>query len=83
MATRREFLFAAGLAAAGDRPRLTDTKGETVVVTYGDTTLLEYRYTPARPKPYIHPLCLASGQPGREQELSSGCHGPSSSEWFR
>jgi hypothetical protein len=63
MPTRREFLFAAGLAASGDRVRLTDTKGEKVAVTYGGTTLLEYRYTTARPKPYIHPLCLAGGQP--------------------
>ena len=63
MATRREFLFAAGLAAAGDRPRLTDTKGEKIAVTHGGTTLLEYRYTAERPKPYVHPLCLANGQP--------------------
>jgi hypothetical protein len=63
MPTRREFLFAAGLAASGDRLRLADTKGEKVAVTYGGTTLLEYRYTTARPKPYIHPLCLAGGQP--------------------
>ncbi len=63
MATRREFLFAAGLAATGDRPRLTDIKGEKIVVTCGGVTLLEYRYTTARPKPYVHPLCLPGGQP--------------------
>jgi hypothetical protein len=60
---RREFLFAAGVAAAGGRLRLADTKGEKVAVTYGGTTLLEYRYTSARPKPYIHPLCLPDGRP--------------------
>jgi len=63
MPTRRELLFAAGLAASGDRLRLTDTKGEKVAVTYGGTTLLEFRYSAARPKTYIHPLCLAGGQP--------------------
>ena len=42
--------------------RLTDTKGEKVAVSYGGRTLLEYRYTTARPKPYIHPLYL-SGRP--------------------
>lgn len=60
---RREFLFAAGLAVAGDRLRLADTKGEKVAVAHGGTTLLEYRYTSARPKPYIHPLCLPDGRP--------------------
>lgn len=63
MPTRRAFLCAAGLAAAGGRLRLVDTKGEMVAVTYGGTTLLEYRYSAACPKSYIHPLCLADGRP--------------------
>lgn len=63
MPTRREFLCAAGFAAAGGRLRLLDTKGEKVAVTCGGTTILEYRYSTARPKSYIHPLCLADGRP--------------------
>lgn len=63
MPTRREFLYAAGAAAAGGRLRVVDTKGEKVAVTHGGTTLLEYRYSAARPKSYIHPLCLPDGTP--------------------
>lgn len=63
MPSRREFLCAAGFAATSNRLDLTDTKGEKVAVTYGTTTLLEYRYSASRPKPYIHPLCLDDGRP--------------------
>ena len=48
---------------AADGVRVADTKGEKVAVNYGGTTLLEYRYGAERPKSYIHPLCLANGQP--------------------
>jgi len=62
MPSRREFLCAAGMAAAPGRLRVVDTNGEKVAVQYGGATLLEYRYTAARPKTYIHPLCLADGR---------------------
>src|SRR5215831_6405639 len=63
MTTRREFLAAAAWAAAGAQVRVADTKGEKVAVTCGGATLLEYRYSQDRPKPYIHPLCLPDGKP--------------------
>lgn len=63
MPTRREVLCAAGFAFAGRGLRVTDTKGEKVTVTHDGTTLLEYRYGAAKPKPYIHPLCLSDGRP--------------------
>ena len=63
MLSRREFLCAAGFAATQDRLRLTDTPGEKVAVTAGGATLCEYRYSAARPKPYIHPLCVPGGRP--------------------
>ena len=65
MTTRRSFLFAAGAALAADRPglTLTDTPGQKVNVSYQGATLLEYCYSPARPKTYIHPLCLPGGEP--------------------
>lgn len=65
MSTRRAFLFAAGVAAAAERPRLTltDTAGEKVTVLYNGALLLEHRYAAARPKTYIHPLCLPGGEP--------------------
>lgn len=62
MPTRREFLAGAALLAA-PRVRLADTKGEKVTVTFQGATLCEYRYDAARPKPYVHPLCLADGRP--------------------
>ncbi len=61
--SRREFFFAAGAAIAAEGVRVVDTNGEKVAVSYGGTTLLEYRYSAERPKSYIHPLCLANGQP--------------------
>jgi hypothetical protein len=66
MPTRRLFLATAAAAAAAapaPRLRLTDTKGEKVAVTCDGKTLLECRYSAARPKPYVHPLCLADGTP--------------------
>lgn len=63
MPTRRELLCAVAFAAPGPRLRLTDTKGENVAVHYDGATLLEYRYSADRPKSYIHPLCIPSGQP--------------------
>lgn len=63
MPTRRELLCAAAFAPLGPRLRLADTKGEKVSLRYGATTLLEYRYSAARPKSYIHPLCTPNGQP--------------------
>lgn len=64
MPTRRMFLVGAAAAAAAapvSSLRVTDTKGEKLTVTHGGITLLEYRYSAARPKPYVHPLCLADG----------------------
>lgn len=63
MPTRRELLCAALFAAPDRRVRLVDTKGEKVAVNCGGTTLMEYRYSAARPKSYVHPLCLPDGQP--------------------
>ena len=62
MPTRRQFLYAAGYAAAPGRLQLADTKGEKVAVMFGGRTLLEYRYSRERPKPYVHPLALADGR---------------------
>lgn len=62
MFTRREFVCAAGAAAAPRRLRLKHTRGEKVTVASGAAALLEYRYSALRPKPYIHPLCLAGGR---------------------
>jgi hypothetical protein len=53
MPTRREFLWAAAMAAAAE---------EKVRIAHRGRTLLEYRYTAERPKPYVHPLCLADGR---------------------
>ena len=61
MPTRREFLCA-GAAAMAPAMRVIDTKGEKAAVIAGGVTLLEYRYTASRPKPYIHPLCLPDGR---------------------
>jgi hypothetical protein len=63
MPTRRMFLASAAAAAAAPASalRVTDTKGEKLTVAHGGITLLEYRYSAARPKPYVHPLCLADG----------------------
>ncbi|MBL8227571.1 MAG: PmoA family protein [Bryobacterales bacterium] len=63
MPTRRDFLAMAGLAATGGPLRIADTKGEKIAVTSGGATLLEYRYSTARPKSYVHPLCLPGGKP--------------------
>jgi hypothetical protein len=62
MTSRREFLVAAGFAAAGGQLRLVDSKDEKVAVHSGESVLFEYRYSRERPKPYIHPLCLPGGR---------------------
>lgn len=62
MPTRRELLGAAAFAFQGGRLRLSHFEGEKVVVSSGATALLEYRYTTARPKSYIHPL-FVDGRP--------------------
>jgi hypothetical protein len=63
MQTRRAFLYTAGASFAAERLRVTDTKGEKVTVAHNGTTVLEYRYSKERPKPYVHPLCLPDGRP--------------------
>ncbi|MCC7499273.1 MAG: PmoA family protein [Bryobacterales bacterium] len=65
MHTRRALLFAAGAAVAAGKPRLTltDTPGEKLTIRYDGAVLMEHRYTAARPKTYIHPLCLPGGEP--------------------
>jgi hypothetical protein len=62
MLTRRQFAGAAAFASTG-RLRLTHLRGEKVTIHSPTATLLEYRYSPARPKTYIHPLCTPSGRP--------------------
>ena len=56
MTNRREFLSAGAVAMAAE-------KSDRVTIAYRGRTLLEYRYGADRPKTYIHPLCLPSGQP--------------------
>jgi len=65
MATRRTFLAAALAAPARAQGplQIDNTPGEKVRVSRAGVTLLEYRYSAARPKTYIHPLCLADGTP--------------------
>lgn len=62
MLSRRSLLMGAGMGVAGPPFRLTEVAGEKISVLAGAVTLLEYRYSTARPKPYIHPLCLADGR---------------------
>jgi hypothetical protein len=63
--TRRSLLVAgmtAALASAKQKKmRLVHTKGEKVAVFRGDQALLEYRYTAARPKTYVHPFFAPNG----------------------
>ncbi len=65
--SRRALLFAGMGAALANaktktkRMRVVDTKGEKVAVLCGDQAVLEYRYTAARPKTYVHPLVLPNG----------------------
>lgn len=65
MSTRRQFLMTAAAAPAAARPAVSlhHTSGEKVTISANGRTLCEYRYSAARPKPYIHPLCLADGTP--------------------
>lgn len=64
MPTRRTFLTAAAATVAASPAadfRLANTEGEKLSVIHGGVTLLEYRYSAARPKTYVHPLCLPDG----------------------
>lgn len=61
--TRRTLLAGAGFSLAGPRLEVNDTPGEKVTVSWSGTLLLEYRYSAARPKTYVHPLCLPDGRP--------------------
>lgn len=61
--TRRSLLAGAGFSLAGAPLEVNDTPGEKVTVSCAGTVLVEYRYSAARPKTYVHPLCLPSGRP--------------------
>jgi hypothetical protein len=61
--TRRSFLASAGASLAGAPLEVTDAVGEKVTVSCAGSVLLEYRYSAARPKTYVHPLCLPAGRP--------------------
>lgn len=63
MPTRRELIYTLAFAGRGQQLHLNHTKGEKVAVVSDGKTLLEYRYTPERPKSYIQPLCLPDGRP--------------------
>ena len=63
MPTRRELLYTLAFAGRSQQLSLYHTKGEKVTVGVDGKTLLDYRYTPERPKSYIHPLCLPDGRP--------------------
>lgn len=69
--TRRGFL-GTGVAALTPRAesqqrdvsmRLAHTKTESAAFLYGPQHLFDYRYSPTRPKTYIHPLFLPNGVP--------------------
>ncbi len=69
--TRRR-LWAAGVVLAfpgqargqpSRRLRLAHAKGESVSFLYGDQPLFDYRYSPSRPKTYVHPLYAPNGIP--------------------
>lgn len=62
--SRRAALLAAGssvVAAWAKSPRATETKGEKISFSFDGRPLFEYRYSTARPKPYIHPLHAPNG----------------------
>jgi hypothetical protein len=69
--TRRVFLGSGAggvvFAAAPPQPaasmRLAHTKTESVACLFGRQHLFDYRYSPTRPKTYIHPLFLPNGVP--------------------
>ncbi|MEK7750493.1 MAG: PmoA family protein [Acidobacteriota bacterium] len=69
--TRRQ-LLEVGLvlvfpARAGAQPtkrmRLAHAKGESLSFLYGNQPLFDYRYSPSRPKTYVHPLYAPNGLP--------------------
>jgi len=66
MQTRRLFLGAAAGAmrhVRAEAVEVRDIHGQKVTVTCGGVTLFEYSYSRARPKTYVHPLCVADGTP--------------------
>ncbi|MEK7404038.1 MAG: PmoA family protein [Acidobacteriota bacterium] len=63
MSTRRAFLLAPVGFLQRQAVRLLDAKGESVSFLYGDQPLFDYRYSPARPKTYVHPLYAPNGLP--------------------
>jgi hypothetical protein len=71
MYSRRELLKAstgvlmARLSAfeAAPLPVLKHTKGEKISFSAAGRLLFESRYTPARPKTYVHPFCAPDGSP--------------------
>jgi len=60
---RRDLLLVAAPAVAAGPLRLVDLPGERLELLAGGTLLLAYRYSAARPKTYVHPLCLPDGRP--------------------
>lgn len=63
MLRRRDLLLAAAPAFAAGPLRLVDVPGDRLEVLAGGTLLAAYRYSAARPKTYVHPLCLPDGRP--------------------
>lgn len=63
MITRRMALASPALLFARGGLTVRDTPGQALTVAHNAATLLEYRYNPSLPKPYVHPLCLAGGRP--------------------
>lgn len=61
MPTRRELIYTLAFAGRKQQLRLDHVKAEKVTVVVDGRTLLDYRYAAARPKTYIHPLCLPDG----------------------
>ncbi len=63
MSTRRALLLAPLGLFQRQGVRLLDARGESVSFLYGDQPLFDYRYSPARPKTYVHPLYAPNGLP--------------------
>ena len=62
----RRGLLLAGAAVplwAAQKPRLERPEDGRISFLAGGRTLLEYRYTAARPKTYVHPFCTPDGTP--------------------
>ncbi|MCC6394903.1 MAG: PmoA family protein [Bryobacterales bacterium] len=66
MLSRRSYLFMGAAAAASALPAKsaeTDDAGSPVRFLSGARPLFTYRYSPDRPKPYVHPLYAPDGTP--------------------